>query len=349
MVNSKRKSRKRFLRGLRVYICVSLALIAVGMVVLWNGLKKYEANTPESSMRRYLSQAQSGALDALYEASGFQPTQFAGKAEYEAWLKALYGNGVQDPLFVRDASSDVKAPVYTVKSGGQAVSQLELSAAPARAKYKWNVRTRVQTMGPVAIMAPESAAVSVNGSPLDQSYVVGSQEPVGFEGLGLAKQVRYQVEGLLTTPVITAASQSGESYTVGGPASDGSYAVETVVSDENAQKYWSLTEDAAKTYAAFITQDASRAKLNTHLLKGTTFYKAMQEFYNGWYIDHDSYEYRNIQHEALDVPAPGAFSAKISFDYVILKGSKEYLYPSSYTLDFVYRDKAWKVSQILTR
>lgn len=74
----------------------------------------------------------------------------------------------------------------------------------------------------------------------------------------------------------------------------------------------------------------------------------MQEFYNGWYIDHNAHEFRDMTHESIRMDSPDAFTAELSFTYVIRMGSKEYEYPSRYRLAFLNTADGWKAVQVET-
>ena len=57
---------------------------------LWGELARYEANTPESSVRRYLEQVRSGQWEVIYDSSGFEPTPVADREDYIACLQRIY-------------------------------------------------------------------------------------------------------------------------------------------------------------------------------------------------------------------------------------------------------------------
>ena len=74
----------------------------------------------------------------------------------------------------------------------------------------------------------------------------------------------------------------------------------------------------------------------------------MQEFYNGWYIDHTGYAYENLQRLSLTSAGENAFTAELSFDYLVYRGAREYRYPSRYRLDFLKTANGWKAVRIAT-
>ncbi len=353
MLLAENDSRRRFLLGLMMFAGVGLAVIAGVLAWLWNTLESYEANTPESSVRRYLKQAELGQWDELYESSGFEPTAFTGREEYIAFLQNLYGEPLEDFTLVRTAGEGDLS--YLLMSQGREISRLELREAPEGFRYRWQVRTRVEPLAPVTVQAPEGVRVLINGREADRSTATAAPA-AGYEGLPAevaAPQVlSYTIEGLLLPPQVTAEGEDqGLRYTVTGPEEETEmvFRVEAEPDPADADGYWKAAEAAAKAYAAFITADVSRTELNRYLLPGTPFYDSMQEFYNGWYIEHTGNEYRNISRGELRAVSADAFRADLSFDYVIFRGAREYVYPSSYRMYFLRTENGWKMTSLATR
>ncbi len=350
---SAKRSRRGFLRGLSVFAAVLLVIGAALLGWLWRELAQYEANTPESSVRRYLEQVRQEKWDLIWEDSGFQPTPVADREDYIDYLRQKYQKLPKDYTLVRVSGEN---QTYAIVSGEQEIARLELLEAPAGSGRKWKVRTVVEPVLPVEILSPEFVTVSVNGLELDGQYRVGEQPAPGYEelpeGVNAPQWITYRVEGLLAPPELTVSGPEGTQCGVTSlkEEKDRQTASVTVAPPKDAEEgYWKLAEEAAKTYAAFITSDAQRQDLNQYLLQGTPFYKAIQEFYNGWYIEHTSYSYENLVREEITMAGENAFSASLSFDYLIYRGYKEYRYPSSYRLDFIQTPQGWKLVQLTVR
>ncbi len=343
-LKSQKRSRSRFRRGLLIFTLVMLCAIAAALVVCWNMLADYEANTPESSMRRYLDRVSAGEWDALAAESGFEPTQYAALDDYEAALRQIYADPVADPVFVRTGGGE-SDPVYTLKQGGEKVAELQLTRAPEGSEYEWGVRTVVEPMDPVSITVPEFVRVSVNGVELTGGeFVTSAGYDVLPDGIDPPRHATYTIEGLYRPPEITAEADGVVCEVRAG--TEGTYQIEARPTDDTAM--WEFAEGAARTYAAFITQDATRAQLNAYLLPGTEFYQAMQEFYNGWYIDHNAHEFRDMEHVRIHMSSPDCYFAELTFTYIIRMGSKEYEYPSHYSVGCLRVNGEWKVFQIAT-
>ena len=251
-------------------------------------------------------------------------------------------------------TSGGEGQTYALMDGSREVSRLILTPAPAESGRSWQVRTLAEPLPRVEILAPEGCTVQVNGTPLGSEYHTGSQAAAGYESLPQGYEApqaeAYRIEGLLMEPEITAVTANGSACAVAAPTEGEvrTVSVTAPVPAAQAGEYWAAAEQAAKTYAAFISSDAGRGELNALLLPGTEFWQAMQEFYNGWYIDHTGYAYENLQRLSLTSAGENAFTAELSFDYLVYRGAREYRYPSRYRLDFLKTANGWKVVRIAT-
>ena len=343
------KTKSKFRKGLAVFWLLSLAAIAVGLGWLWVRLDAYEATTPEAAVRQYLKRVEQGDWNTLVAESGFTPTALVTEEDYIAWLKEKYADLPQETSLVR--TGEKAGSVYLLKDKeGKEIAKLELTDAPEGEKLAYRVQTQTAAIDPFAIEAPQGAKVLVNGRPLPESALAQSAPAQGYEelpeGYTAPQLLRYELEGLLQEPQVTVSegyqvrrSQQGKKTV---------YEVTGVPAPELEEECLSLAQQVAKTYAAFVTTDATRTQLNAYLLPGTPFHKAMQQFYNGWYVEHTGYDYRNIDCTELESAGENAFSVRVSFDYVVLRGSKEHLYPSDYRLFFLKTDAGWKLTRLDT-
>ena len=343
------KTTNRFRIALAVFWLVSLAAIAVGLGWLWFRLEAYENATPEAAVRQYLSDLRQGRWEQLAAGSDFTPTELVTEQDYIAFLQQTYKELPEDTALVR--TGEEGGSIYQLQDkAGNKIAALKLTAAPAGEKYAYRVQTRTTTLDPVEVEAPAGVQVLLGGRPLTEAAVRETVTAPGYEqlpdGIAAPQLVRYELEGLLQQPQLTA--QDGYQVSTVKKGKQTIYEVTGVPSAAQQQEYRALAEKAAKTYAAFVTQDAGRGELNALLLPGTSFYKAIQQFYNGWYVEHTGHEYRNLDCSELELVSDNAFSAKISFDYVILRGSREYLYPSSYRLFFLNAGGGWKLARLDT-
>lgn len=346
------KHRLGFREKLGLY---ALALLLIGAALLgylWFALDRYESNTPESSVRRYLQETAAGQWETILQDAEADLSPLDRPEDYTAWLTEVYAGLPEEYTLVRTSGGE--GQTYALMDGSREVSRLILTPAPAESGRSWQVRTLAEPLPPVEILAPEGCTVQVNGTPLGSEYRTGSQAAAGYESLPQGYEApqaeAYRIEGLLMEPEITAVTANGSACTVAAPTEGEvrTVSVTTPVPEAQAGEYWAAAEQAAKTYAAFISSDAGRGELKALLLPGTEFWQAMQEFYNGWYIDHTGYAYENLQRLSLTSAGENAFTAELSFDYLVYRGAREYRYLSRYRLDFLKTANGWKVVRIAT-
>ncbi|WP_312640892.1 hypothetical protein [Hydrogenoanaerobacterium sp.] len=347
-----KKKKYRFLIGLGIFFAVLLIAIAGGLFYLWGYLERYEANTPNAALQRYVDLLKAGDYETIYATSGFEETRFAGKEEYINYIKTLYKGKLDNASFIKKASKTPDTQLYDLYLDKKRAGSLEVVPSAVGSAHRWAARAPLNYFGSVTIDAPSHVKVLVNGKELTGSEIISRDRAVeyykGVHQQELApKQMRYEVKGLLLPPTVTAQKNSGEPCMV-AETSKTNYYVLAPVNTAKQKQHQELLEKAAKTYAAFITQDASFSELWQYLNVQTEFYNAIKDFYNGWYIPHDSYECRNIKISELTEFSENDFTGNISFDYVIKKGTQEYVYPSSYQLSFIKLEEQWKLVNIVT-
>ena len=327
------------------------------LVWLWGSLEDYELTTPQAALRRYAACMAAGDEDAIYEMSGFVPDAFNDREDYFAYLKSRFSGDWSSATFSKTASGEGDIPCYEVYFGDWCAGALELypAAEGSTHGYAWEARAVLEYSDPFEIEAPAGAVVLVNGKKLSEeartqvSIPVASYEGVQPEEL-IPTVTQYRVGGLLREAQISAI-WNGESCAVEKESSgDGErYTVRSYCSGEKEQPARELISAAAHAYAAYITQDAAFGTLQQYLYTDTEFYRAVRNFYNGYYNAHDSYEFRNEQIGELMEYSEDDFTGTISFDYVVKSGARVNVYPSSYQVSFLKIDGQWKLVNLITQ
>lgn len=346
------KRRHGFVIGLGIFFVLMLCATAGVMCWLWGYLQQYEANTPAAAMQHYLSLIGADDYDEIYETSGFTENGFSGKEEYITYLKNIYTGDLSKASYVKKVSHNQQEQVYEVQIDGKHAATVELVLAKPGSNYKWQARTRIHYLDAITVSAPPHVQVLINGKVLgaeaikEHDIVVAQFQGV-HEGVEVPKLVQYEVSGLLLPPEVSAQKQDGAPCAVAGE--HGTFVVSSPVDADKQQERKALLEKVAKTYAAFITKDATATDLHQYLYKNTDFFDAIKNFYNGWYIEHDSFDYRNVQVSELEEFSENDFTGAISFDYVIRKGHKEHVYPSNYQLTFMNISGQWLLTNLATK
>ncbi len=334
---------------LAVLVLINGLAIFVGLQKLEEFLEGYEAQTPASAVEGFLRQANAGDYGGILDGTGFSESRFVHREHGEKYLAELFGGAAghlqaaKDPAsagdyYIYDSESDTKLATLSTEQteGGWALSL-----------------SYPKPEGEVKISAPEGASVYVNGVLLEGADKSGETVTVaGFAGvtadIPLPQTVPYTAGGFYGEPEITALDENGVPLTVEHSDGGGTVLPAAAEGDKLAAASQLITE-TAETYARFITEDATFDELGARLYPKTEFYGAVRGFYNGWYVDHDTVEFRELAVENVSYYGEDAFSGDISFDYVIKKGAREFLYPSAYRMHFLLVDGAWKCVFIETK
>lgn len=347
-----KRRRYGFVVGLGIFFLVMLLATAGVMCYLWRYLERFEAGTPTAAVQRYIDLLVAEDYDQIYETSGFQTTEFSGKKEYIAHLKKLYQGDLSKAVYLKKESDQKDLMIYEIHIDDKLAATLELTPVQGDGWNKWQANTRVSFWRSLSVRAPAHVDVMVNGKVLDKDSIIKEDKvPWQYKGVHTQeyapKLVECKVDGLLDEPVVTAQKKNGETCKVADE--HGGLMVSAAVDESGAAEKRALMEKVAKTYAAFISKDATATELHQYLLKDTDFYDAIKNFYNGWYIEHDSFEYRDLKHSELEEFSENDFTGEVSFDYIIRKGHKEYVYESRYELSFLNIDGKWVLANLATR
>ena len=334
-----------------LYTLLCLVAAGTGLWLLWGFLDQYDRNSPQQIVRSFARQVEAGEYASLLNGGQLQPSRFDDADRMEAWLADNLGG---KRISCRPAAGSEKE--YLLSADGRDFARVRLEPQGKPNLYGMQphqvtgVETMVELIPEATITAPAEAAVTVNGVPLEAADGEDAAESGVYTGLPegyLPPQlVSYRLTGLAGMPEVTA-RMGEQDCTVNW---DGTAC--TVTSQPDAalqQEITPLAEEASHLYARFITQDATRTALNPYLLAGTEFYGKLAEFYNGWYIDHQSYAFGETVVDGFQQYSPDHLSCDVTFDYHIYRSSRVHDFPSAYTLYFIRTDSGWKVANLAAR
>lgn len=141
------KHRLGFREKLGLY---ALALLLIGAALLgylWFALDRYESNTPESSVRRYLQETAAGQWETILRDAEADLSPLDRPEDYTAWLTEVYAGLPEEYTLVRTSGGE--GQTYALMDGSREVSRLILTPAPAESGRSWQVRTLADPLPPV--------------------------------------------------------------------------------------------------------------------------------------------------------------------------------------------------------
>lgn len=344
----KGKKRKNFWRFWRRYTFFSLALTALALFGLWKLLAQYEASRPAVVAEKMAAALALGQLDSLEPALAEQQSPFADAAALETALRGRL-EGTQ----IASRSDPENPDSYLLTSDGQPFARVTLEPDGRQGMVgfpKWKAGSTSllwQLTEEYTVTAPRQASVTLNGQPLAPEEGESGQLD-GYKGLpeGMAapELVRWTLRAA-GQPQLTASMEGSGECRVDWQGSAAT--VYLPASEELQQQLAPLAEEVSRLYARFITQDATFTQLAAHLIRGSTFYTSLTQFYNGWYTNHDSYQFENLELSDFQLYSPDHLSCRIKFDYTVHRGSRQYDFPSAYILYFQHTGDGWKLANLV--
>lgn len=304
---------------------------------------KYDAALPETAIAEYLRRIEYREFDKILEESGFQEDEWNVPADYISWLRRLYGS---DPTAYEyrpeqgGGDSGEAGKPWAVLDGGNLIATVYLGQfTDENGETRWTVRTPAVYKEGYTVAAPEYAVVFLNAAALPPETSVGNTPVESFLSLTdetePPKILQYKTPRLLGESVFSAMGQNGEVCLIDENRVARTVAVTVEPYDEDLEIYTELMEQAATSYAEFISKDGQLAAFLKNVYPKSTFYESVRTFDNSWYITHNSHSFENWKFENVARCSETSFAGDVSFDYVVMQGSKEHRFPSAYHMSFM--------------
>lgn len=349
MKKSKRKHTKFFTAAWIVAALFAL-IIGITLIVLWNFLSAFEKSDPRYYIDEVVTAIKEKRYDDAAALAHFEESKFFSKSQYASYIKDTLGEGTE--LKVMEAKSEKEGEkVYRVK-GANGELRFSLTEQPDTLGFglsSYMVKQELGESGSWKITAPDNVAVSVNGVELDESYRTDEAIwPAQFNTLhntSLAPRLAvYKVDGLYIKPEVTVPDAEAQ---VDYSEKDCIAQISVIKADIPQDRSDTILK-AAKTYARFVSGDATLTNVAQLLYTDTEFYDSVRTYSSYWYISHDSAEFENLKVLNYTEYGEDAFSAEVTFDYHVrrARGNIDKTYPTHYRVSFAKIDGAMKVINI---
>lgn len=340
--------RKHWFKILLLALVLVLGVAVWGVLdTLWNNMEAYESASEIGAVSEYFNRFAQGDYDTAAETSGFAFDEKNSKEDYVQYLKDTFGSDFSDLRFAGRDADEKGEKLYRVYSGNKPKGFVRLIPVSGQ-KRDWKVVCEVTFAAPLTVTAPSFVSVSANGvaqEPLAEAVSVNKDFSDLKDVFAAPTVTEYTLEGYLYTPTVSGVAPDGTACEV-TTAEDGSVTLTVPVEESKKAEYEALMTDFSKLYARFISEDATFAALKSKMMTGTEFYESVRTFYNGWYTTHSGYEFRNLEISNLARTDENTFVGNIKFDYVVFRGTKEHVYPSSYRLSFCLSNGKWLLGDL---
>lgn len=346
---TKRKHTKFFVAAWIVTALFAMAIV-ITLIIFWNFLAAFEKSDPRYYIDEVVTAIEERRYDDAAALAHFEESKFFSKEQYESYIKTTLGE--ETGLKVREVKSEKEGEkIYRVK-GVNGELRFIVTEQPDTLGFglsSYTVKQELGESGSWKIAAPDSVTVSVNGVELDESYRTDEAVwPTQFDTLhdtSFAPRLAvYKVDGLYVKPEV---SVPGAQVQVDYSDKNCTAQVSVIKADIPQDRSAAILK-AAKTYAYFVSGDATLANVAQLLYTDTAFYDSVKTYSSYWYISHDSAEFENLKVLNYAEYSHDAFSAEVTFDYHVrrARGNIDKTYPTHYRVSFAKIDGKMKVVNI---
>ncbi len=325
-----------FKKGLLLLAVVYAVTIAVGLSMFYAYLGRYEARHPVGAMNAYFTALKKGDTADIIQNSAFPFDAYNTQSIYIEYISEKYKNGEGNWQYASmDDDADPNTDKYAVYEGGKQYGTLYLT----RDGDGWRVRSDWEYTQETVLSS--SYPLFVNGAPLTMSCV---KKPIELFADAMPSPVFVSdcTVQTLRKPTVTLAE--GEAVL---SEQDGKVLVTKKPQETDTQTLKALAETVARTYACFISGDATLEEMSALITAGTPFAKGLHAYDQKWYNQHVSVEFQNMQVSDAVMWSDTAFSVEVRFDFVVSRAYDSHTYPTAYQVAFEKVENGFQTVNII--
>ncbi len=325
-----------FKKGILLLAAVYAVLIAVGLCIFYVYLGRYEARHPVGAMNAYFAALKKGDTADICQNSEFPFDTYNTESIYIEYISEKYKNGEGSWQYASvDDDTDPNTDKYAVYEDGKQYGTLYLT----RDGDGWRVRSDWAYTQETVLSS--SYPLLVNGAPLTMSCI---REPIELftDAMQSPPFVSDCTVKTLLKPTVTLTE--GEAVL---SEQDGKVLVTKKPHETDAVTLKSLAETVARTYACFISGDATLEQMNALITAGTPFAKGLRAYDQKWYNQHVSVEFQNMQVSDAVMWSDTAFSVEVRFDFVVNRAYDSHTYPTAYQVAFEKAENGFQTVNII--
>ncbi len=345
------KKAKLFYKIYLSALAAALVVAAAVLCVLYNWLIAYEKSSPQGYAGQVVKAIEKYEIKFFSDSSDNLLNDFEMLSQIEEFFaKKCSGKELKVEKDAEKFTS--KATVFIVYADNAEIFTMEFEHSGKksfgmdlwRIKSFSNVDYEVKELN---VFVPPNTEVYVNGKPANESNSTISESAQVNEYLDAAKSVKVPemkkitADSFFAEPEVTAVVDGKGAYV--SKIAEGEYRVSVISEDSLKQKHHKKLEEFAKTYATYTSDDGSFSKLSKYLIKGTQTYNDLRTMEVYWFTNHDRYDFKNFNSENYIAYDDNSFSCHVTFDYYVYRGTREYHYPSGFTLYFTILDGQYKL------
>ncbi len=351
----KRKSKRKYY----VIFGLILPLILVstyfaGLYIYLYGLENFNS---EVYLNKYLDLIKSDNYEEIMKYNGIKEDDFNTIKEFKMYIDREYGENHDKTIIAKNQIlSTENDDIYKVQFDGKIIKEFKVSKTDEK-KFNyfntWLVNKPEQNVytESVRIYAPLGVDVYLNEVLLNEDYIIKEEKVYShYDGIkdldyNHPKLICYEVNNLMGVSSVQGKRKDGELCKI--TLNEGNYEIIADIPVNEMEELKPLAEEFAKKYAAFIAENCKFSELSEYLYKNTQFYDTLKEFYNGWFPEHSSFGYEQIEFGNMMWYDENHASIQVKFNYYITYGNnKRRDYPVAYEIYFARIDGKWLVANV---
>lgn len=341
----KRKKKNSFRIGVLILVLVLAIIIVTTLIILYNGLERFESTTPRAAIDSYFSQLAAGEYEQIKTDSGFEPDEINSWDDYTAFLLTTFGKDYKGYTYRQVAGGNKDdGQLYAVYNGDERIGELVLSASSSAA-HGYVVRASIDYLEPFEVVAPGDVTIKVNGEELAKEGEGVTVTPNDlFEELSgdqIPTIIKYKLEKMLAKPELEAAGPDGTACEINVDEKTRTATAAKQLSSELEQQYSQRMQDTIKAYAMFISEDSTLANFTQYLYPNTNFAADIKTFDAVWYADHDSYSFEDMKTSGVTQTSESTFTGEIEYVFQVQFQGEIKSFPSRYKMGFVLQNNQW--------
>lgn len=298
----KQKQKKRITAGTVIFYflyfaCIIAAVLAIreGMVQLEDWLIRFEASQPDAKSQEIFQEMFADPdWEELYTLCGLEGTEFEGKEAYAQYMEAKVGD--QELSYSMTSAGLSGGQKYLIRLGDERLGSFIIKnhAEGELDIPDWKLESveieEYPRLRHVTVSTQPGRTVSINGIPLDESYIVkttsSAVESYLPEGVRGPSTATLYADGFLVEPEVLVIDQEGNLVEMSYDAATRTYseAAQTQTFSEIPEAEKTALVEATKAYGRYIIGITS-VKLNKYVDSTTEIYKLIKDndlFFKGY-------------------------------------------------------------------
>lgn len=314
------------------YICLLILIVIVvvltelGKSQLKDVLKEYEDSQPKYVAEDFLESNFTGSVGkACAQLFASQISEYESEESIAAYFDDVTAG---QEFALQSVSTGVGGDLqYVVKCDNKKFVTFSIVKSGETTEHGFDLYRlsdavlNEKLLNTYSIKVPIGYSLTVNGVAADVQYCLGdrieteSQEfmPEGVDGI---VYTTYMFPKLCGEPTFAVTAPNGKICEV-MQNEDGVYHAKIAYDDALADAYSEYVVEATKAYACYLQKDAGFAKVGKYMDPTSQLYANIKSSPNWMVIDHNSYDFEDIQTSEFYAYSEDVFSCRVTLTHVL--------------------------------